>query len=132
MKSHLPASFLPKEIWQKRSKIIYVARNVKDTVVSFQPFLEASGNFRGTKEQFVEAFLSDDLFYTPFWSHVLEFWEMRHEANIYFTSYERMKKDLKGVLIDLCKFIGKPIPDEDTMRKAVEHLSFNNMKSKIY
>uniref|UniRef100_T1GXY4 Sulfotransferase domain-containing protein n=1 Tax=Megaselia scalaris TaxID=36166 RepID=T1GXY4_MEGSC len=23
LKSHLPASFLPKEIWQKRSKIIY-------------------------------------------------------------------------------------------------------------
>ncbi|KAL5274011.1 hypothetical protein ACFFRR_000645 [Megaselia abdita] len=128
LKSHLPASLLPKELWQNRSKIIYVARNVKDAVVSFQPFLEALATFKGTKEQFIQAFMNDDLYYCPFWPHILEFWEMRHEKNVYFTSYERMKKDLKGVLKDLCEFVGKPIPSEEILNQAVDHLSFDSMK----
>lgn len=130
LKSHLPASLLSKELWQKRSKVIYVARNAKDCAASFQPFLEALATFKGTKEQFVDAFIKDQLYYTPYWPHILEFWNMRHEPNIYFTSYERMKKDLKGVLKDLCNFIGKPIPSDEVLEKAVEHLSFNSMKSK--
>lgn len=131
LKTHLPASLLSKDVWQKGSKLIYVARNAKDTVVSYQPFLKALATFKGTKEQFIEAFMNDNLFYTPFWPHILEFWKMRHEPNIYFTSYERMKKDLKGVLKDLCNFIGKPIPSEETLNKAVGHLSFDSMKSNI-
>lgn len=130
LKSHLPASCLSKNMWANKSKIIYVARNVKDAIASYQPFLEALNMFRGTKEQFVEAFMDDHLLSTPFWPHVLEFWEMRHEPNIYFTSYERMQKDLRGVLIDLCNFIGKPVPSDEILEKAKEHLSFNSMKSK--
>lgn len=130
LKSHLPASLLPKELWKNRSKIIYVARNVKDTVVSFQPFLEALATFKGPTDKFIEAFMNDDLYYCPFWPHILEFWEMRHETNVYFTSYERMKTNLKGVLEDLCRFIGKPLPSEKILDKAVKHLSFESMKGK--
>lgn len=132
LKTHLPASLLSKELWQNRSKIIYVARNVKDAVVSFKPFLEALATFKGTKDQFIDAFLEDDLYYCPFWPHILEFWEMRHETNIYFTSYERMKTDLKSVLKDLCEFIGKPVPSEEILNQAVDHLSFDNMKSEFF
>lgn len=130
LKSHLPASLLPKELWQNRSKVIYVGRNAKDCVVSFQPFLEALATFKGTKEKFVDAFVKDNLYYTPFWDHILEFWNMRHESNIFFTTYERMKKDLRGVIKGLCEFLNKPIPSDDILDKAVEHLSFDSMKSK--
>lgn len=131
LKTHLPASLLPRELWRKRSKIIYVARNVKDAVVSFHPFLEALATFKGTKDQFIDAFMNDDLYYCPFWDHILEFWEMRHEPNIYFTSYEMMQKDLKGVLRDLCKFMDKPVPSEEILSKAFDHLSFDSMKSEL-
>lgn len=73
--------------------------------------------------------MNDNLYYLPYWSHILEFWEMRHQPNVFFTSYERMKKDLRSVLKDLCKFLEKPVPSEETLDKAVEHLSFDSMKS---
>ncbi|KAL5274019.1 hypothetical protein ACFFRR_000649 [Megaselia abdita] len=129
LKTHLPASFLPTDIWKKKSKMIYVSRNVKDAVVSFYHFASALGVFHGTKEEFVEAFMNDDLFYTPYWPHILEFYHMRNEPNIFYTSFERMKKDLKGVIKDLCIFLDKRIPSEEILDKAVDHLSFDSMKS---
>lgn len=129
LKSHLPASLLPTDIWKRKNKIIYVARSVKDTVVSFFHFASALGMFSGTKEEFVEAFMTNNLIYTPFWPHIMEFYHMRNEETIFFTSYERMQTDLKGIIKELCVFLDKRIPSEDILDKAVEHLSFDSMKS---
>lgn len=129
LKSHLPASLLPTDIWKKKAKIIYVARNVKDAVVSFYHFANGLGTFKGTKEEFVEAFINDDIFFIPYWPHILEFYHMRNEPNIFFTSYERMKMDLKGIIKELCVFLDKEIPSDEILNKAVEHLSFDSMKS---
>lgn len=123
LKSHLPASLLPKDLWRKRSKIIYIARNVEDAVVSIKPFLEHLNTFHGTKEQFLQAFLNNNLCYTPYWEHIVEFWEMRHESNIFFTSLERMKKDVKNSIRELCEFIGKPIPNDNVIDKMIQSLS---------
>ena len=111
--------------------MIYVARNVKDCVSSYHPFLEALTDFHGTKEEFVDAFLKDHIHYQPYWEHIIEFWEMRNESNIFFTSYERMKKDLKSVLKELCVFLEKEIPSDDVLDRAVVHLSFDSMKSEL-
>lgn len=41
--------------------------------------------------------------------------------------YEEMKKDLRGVLLDLCNFLNKPLSN-DKMEQLLHHLSFENMK----
>lgn len=128
IKSHLPPNMLPEELWSKKPKIIYVTRNVKDAAISRFHMYKAFKFFSGTKEQFLDALIVDKLVYTPYWTHVLEFWEMRNENNIFFISYERLKEDLKGSLKDLCKFIGNPV-EEETLITAVNHLNFNSMKS---
>lgn len=131
LKSHLPANFLPKEVWEKKNKIIYVARNIKDVAISLYHFVKALSVFNGTKDQFLKAFMEDNIYYCPFWSHLLEFYEMRNEKNIFFTTYEKMKTDLRSVIKDLCVFLEKPIPSEDILDKAMEHLDFKNMKESI-
>lgn len=87
LKSHLPSNLLPTDLWKKKNKVIYVARNVKDAVVSF--------------------------------------------SNIFFTSYERMKQDLRGVIKDLCVFLDRTIPNDEILDAAIKHLSFDNMKSML-
>lgn len=130
LKSHLPASLLPTDIWKLKNKIIYVARSVKDAVVSFYHFANFGVCvFNGNKEGFVEAFMKDDLYYSPYWPHVLEFYHMRNEPNVFFTSYERMHMDLRGVIKELCVFLGKRIPNQEILDKAIDHLSFDSMKS---
>lgn len=121
---------LPIELWSKKPKIIYVTRNVKDAAISRFHMYKGLKYFTGTKEEFLDALMEDKLAYTPYWEHVLEFWAMRNLPNIYFISYERLKADLKQSLRSLCTFLGKSASD-DILDKAVNHLSFKNMKKSI-
>lgn len=131
IKSHLPTSVLPTDLWKKQSKIIYVARKAKSSVLSAYHFYIGVGIVAKSTsiEEFVELFINGKLPYHPFWDHTLEFWEMRNQPNIFFTSYERMSQDIRSVIKDLCVFLGKPIPDQNVLDKAEKHLSFDSMKS---
>jgi len=126
IKTHLSIDMLPKEILTKKAKVIYVCRNPRDVVVSYFNFLKLDG-FYGSLDVFFNAFIGDVLSYSPFVKHVRGYWEMRGESNIFFTSYEEMKKDLPSVIRGVAKFLDKSLDDEDVAALA-DHLSFKNMK----
>ena len=60
MKSHLHFEFLPKQIQSVKPKIIYVAQNVKDVVVSFLHHHCLLRGYTGTLDEFVDAFITDN------------------------------------------------------------------------
>jgi Sulfotransferase domain len=91
IKSHLTKSLLPDQLWTVKPKIVYVARNPKDVVISFFHHYRNIVGYRGTKEDFIEAFLNDNIIYSPFFEHILDFWNVRHENNVLFLTYEDMK-----------------------------------------
>ncbi|KAL5280699.1 hypothetical protein ACFFRR_004608 [Megaselia abdita] len=128
IKSHLSPNMLPKELWTKKPKVIYLTRNVKDSAVSLYHMYKGLKYFDGTKEQFLDALMTDSLAYCPYWPHILEFWEMRNESNIFFISYERIKRDLRGSFKEISEFLENPCSD-DILDKAVDHLSFQSMKN---
>jgi hypothetical protein len=80
-----------------------------------------------TKDEFLDAFLSNQILYAPINEHVLEFWKVRDEPNILFTFYEDMKRDLASVVKQTAEFLGKSITQEKT-EKLCDHLSFDKMK----
>lgn len=57
VKSHLPICFLPNELWTKRPKIVYVARNEKDAAVSYYHHYYNLHAFQGTIDNFCDLFL---------------------------------------------------------------------------
>ncbi|KAL5276168.1 hypothetical protein ACFFRR_001778 [Megaselia abdita] len=128
LKSHLTGNMLPTELWTKKPKIIYMTRNVKDAVLSRYHMYKGFHYWKGDLKSFLDAFLSDNLPYLPYWPHIFEFWQMRNEPNVFFTSYETIKKDLKGNLRKICKFLEKPYTEE-LLDQAVENLSFEKMKN---
>ncbi len=73
-------------------QIIYVARNPKDCIVSHYHFLKALKmmRFTGSVDDMAQAFIEDRCIYAPFYNHIAEFWQRRHQPNIFFTTFERM------------------------------------------
>lgn len=81
-------------------------------------------------QDYVDDFLNNEIIYTNFWAHIIDFWKMRHEPFIFFVTYEEMKRDLAGVLQRLCDFLERPKLSEEEMKGLLQHLSFDSMKSK--
>ncbi|XP_061426512.1 sulfotransferase 4A1 [Lethenteron reissneri] len=108
IKSHLPYQFLPKELQDGKARLVYMARNPKDLVVSYYQFHRSlrSMSYRGTFQDFCRRFIYDKLGYGSWFEHVQDFWAHRNDENILFVKYEDLHMDLPRVLGRLSSFLG--------------------------
>uniref|UniRef100_H3BCG6 Sulfotransferase n=1 Tax=Latimeria chalumnae TaxID=7897 RepID=H3BCG6_LATCH len=122
IKSHLPYRFLPTDLHDGESKVIYMARNPKDLVVSYYQFHRSlrTMSYRGTFQDFCRRFMNDKLGYGSWFEHVQEFWEHRMDSNILFLKYEDMHKDLGALVEQLVRFLGLSY-DKAQLEAVVEH-----------
>lgn len=131
IKTHLITELLPDQVWTKRSKVIYVARNPKDVVVSWFHHCRSVFNFQGSIELFMDAFLADELPFGSFFDHVLGSWATKDRPNVLFFHYEDMRNDLNQIMRKTANFLGKTYSDEQS-KDLADHLSMENMRSKVF
>ncbi|CAM1318467.1 SULT1B1 (predicted) [Pycnogonum litorale] len=129
MKLHLNHEILPKQIVEKKCKIIYQVRNPKDVCVSYYHFSIMNNVFayKGDFETFFNLFIEDKLPYSPFWTNVKSFWNRRHEDNILFLKYEDFHRNFMENAKAIAKFLKVNLSDEDFL-KIKDHCSFKKMK----
>uniref|UniRef100_A0A182JMW1 Sulfotransferase domain-containing protein n=1 Tax=Anopheles atroparvus TaxID=41427 RepID=A0A182JMW1_ANOAO len=127
IKSHLPISLLPRQLWTVKPKIIYVARNPKDVAVSYYHHFRAIVGYSGTKEAFFDSILRDEVTFCPLVRHTVDFWALKDLPNVLFLKYESMKRDLRAVLPKVCQFFNKSYTATQLDQLAL-HLSFDEMK----
>ncbi|KAK4829927.1 hypothetical protein QYF61_007650 [Mycteria americana] len=122
IKSHLPYRFLPSDLHNGNSKVIYMARNPKDLVVSYYQFHRSlrTMSYRGTFQEFCRRFMNDKLGYGSWFEHVQEFWEHHMDANVLFLKYEDMHKDLATMVEQLVRFLGVSY-DKAQLESMMEH-----------
>lgn len=130
IKTHLPIQLLPKAIWTVRPRIIYTARNPKDSAVSFFHHYRNMHGYRGDMDAFYRAFLADEVAYAPFNDHILNFWKTRDEPNVLFLTYEQMKSDLMAVLRRTQTFLGKSFGSEQ-LEQLCQHLDVETMRHNV-
>ncbi|KMY96082.1 uncharacterized protein Dsimw501_GD11783, isoform A [Drosophila simulans] len=128
IKSHLPLALLPSKLWEGNNKVVYVSRSPLDSYVSrYYHGVSFGSNYGKTLHQYFDEWLASDDFPTEFIEHAHEFYQLRNEPWVFYTSFEMMKKDLRGVINDVSRFLNKPINDQQ-MEKLLKHLSFSEMK----
>ncbi|XP_070560858.1 sulfotransferase 1B1-like isoform X3 [Ptychodera flava] len=130
LKCHLPYQVFPSQAIEKKCKIVYVARNPKDTGVSY--FHHCSLGFppmdyKGSWNDFYQLYVNDKVWYGSWFDHVLTWWQHRDDENILFLKYEDMKKDPKGTVKSIAVFLDISLRD-DTIDNIVEFCSFKKMR----
>ncbi|VVC86577.1 unnamed protein product [Leptidea sinapis] len=128
IKTHLPLSLLPPNLLDI-AKVLYVARDPRDTMVSYYYLnkMVARGLMTGTFAHYWEAFRRDLLPWTPTISHANEAWEKKTHPNLHFMFYENMLQDLPAQIREVSKFLNKDISEVE-IEKLADHLSFANFK----
>jgi len=126
IKSHLPLHLLPPKLLDT-CKVVYVARNPKDVIVSFYHHhkLIKFHEFKGDVARFADYFMKGLIYFAPFFTTLLEAWNLRHHPNLLFLFYEDLKRDLRGGIKRVGDFLQKPLTDEQLTR-LTEHLRFDN------
>lgn len=129
LKTHLPIQLLPPSFLEKKCKIIYVARNAKDNMVSYYHFQRMNRTLPhpGTWDEYFETFMTGKVCWGSWHDHVKGWWKAKDQHNILYLFYEDMKKNPKHEIQKLAKFIGKDL-DDKTLDKIVYHTTFDVMK----
>nr|CAH0102991.1 unnamed protein product [Daphnia galeata] len=127
-KTHLPFYLLHPELLDT-SKVLYVARNPKDAIVSFYHHhkLIKAHDYKGDLEEFAQYFMDDEIVYSPFFPHLLDAWSKRNHPNLHFMFFEDMKKDLRGEIVKVAAFLNQT-PSDEQLDKITEHLRFDNFE----
>ena len=130
IKSHMPYNSMPCGTPKDTpGKYIYVARNPKDTAVSF---FYHYFSFKAAENidwpTFASWFLSGQLYNGSHLDHVLGWWEHRDDDNVLFLKYEDMKKDIRSAIVGIASFIGKDLSEEE-VDTVIKKSSFSSMKN---
>ncbi|XP_046448153.1 sulfotransferase 1 family member D1-like isoform X7 [Daphnia pulex] len=126
LQSHLPFQLLPTRLLNT-AKVIYVARNPKDAIVSFFYFhkLVKLCYFSGEMEQFVDYFINNQVCWTPYFFSLLDAWGKRNHPNLLILFYEDMKKDLRSQIEKMASFLDKSLTEKQ-VEKLLDHVSYLN------
>ncbi|XP_073492126.1 sulfotransferase 1C1-like [Aquarana catesbeiana] len=129
IKTHLQFELVPKSFWEQKCKAVYVARNAKDTVVSYYFFdqMNKTQPDPGTWDQYVEKFLKGEVAWGSWFNHVIGWWNAKEKHDILYVFYEDMKEDPKREIRKVMEFLGKNL-SEEVLDKVCHHTSFKTMK----
>eukprot|EP01035_Chromulina_nebulosa_P019753 gene19753-25685_t len=128
-KTHATVKDLPRG--QAKIKIIYVARNPKDSVVSLYHHAKSKPEFgyTGDFETFVQLFLVGKAENGSWFDHVLDWYKecQTHPDTHLFLKYEDMYQDTAAAVKQIAEFLGFELTDE-ILDKVVKNSSLNEMR----
>ncbi|XP_063792004.1 sulfotransferase 1 family member D1-like isoform X2 [Pseudophryne corroboree] len=130
LKTHLPIQLVPPSFWEHNCKVIYVARNARDTVNSFYYFDQAVQMHPDpvSWENFLERFMKGDVGWGSWYEHVKGFWEQKDKHNMLYVFFEDMKKTPVQEIRRVAQFLGKDLSD-DVINKIAKLTTFEHMKN---
>ncbi|KAL7399447.1 hypothetical protein ABVT39_024420 [Epinephelus coioides] len=130
IKTHFPVQFVPKSFWEKNCRMVYVARNAKDNVVSYFHFdrMNMAHPEPGDWSNYVQRFMEGKIVWGSWYDHVNGWWKKKQSyPKLHYMFYEDMVEDTGREVDKLCSFLGLTRSDEEKKRVAGGS-QFDNMK----
>ncbi|XP_060795354.1 sulfotransferase 1C2 isoform X2 [Neoarius graeffei] len=130
IKTHLPIQLVPEGFWENKCKVIYVARNAKDNLVSYYHFdqMNLTQPEPGSWEEYIQKFMKGKLGWGSWYDHVKGYWKEREKRNILYLFYEDMKENPRREIVRIMQYLDLSLSD-DIINKVMELTSFNVMKN---
>ncbi|XP_067882244.1 sulfotransferase 1C2-like [Heterodontus francisci] len=129
IKTHLPIQLIPKSVWEQDCKVITVARNAKDNLVSYFHFhrMDRVMPEPGGWQEFLQMFKDGQVAWGSWYDYVKGWWEAKEKHRILFLFYEDLKENPRREILKVAKFMEKVL-EEDVVEKIVHLSSFSAMK----
>lgn len=129
--SHLLFQNFPSEIRDKKCRVIYINRNIKDCSISFYCHMKKmSEGYNGTFWAFLPLFTCGQVPYGSWFEHARQ-WEAalggQSNLSMLYLKYEDMKQDLMTNIRNIAKFLGVE-ENQELFDKIVEKCDFKSMK----
>ncbi|XP_051121600.1 cytosolic sulfotransferase 5-like [Andrographis paniculata] len=128
--THIPYSLLPDSIKTSSSKIVYIARNPKDTLISWWHFFNSIMPSIPLAKA-VDSFCAGVHDFGSFFDHVAEYWieSRKRPEKILFMKYEELKNNPKVEISKMAEFMGKPLGSEDEVEKILWKCSLERLRN---
>ncbi|KAM3618082.1 uncharacterized protein V6R79_015073 [Siganus canaliculatus] len=131
IRTHLPVQFLPRSFWEQNCRIIYVARNAKDSVVSYFHFERMAKIYPepGDWSSYLQRFMEGKMLFGSWYDHINDWWKKRESSsNLHYVFYEDLVEDTEQEIDKLCCYLGlSPSAEEKEMIK--DKVQFDQMKT---
>ncbi|KAH0884219.1 hypothetical protein HID58_060315 [Brassica napus] len=136
--THMPLHAMQETLKQSPCKIVYVCRNLKDTLVSTWLFACAIFKIEPTRsilDSMFKSLCNGTIFYGPFWDHLLSYWRGSFEdpKHVLFMRYEEMKAEPHEQIKRLADFLGCPFTKQEeesgVVDKILDLCSLRNLSS---
>ena len=137
IKTHFPYEETPQN---KDAKYVYITRNPKDALVSYYYHVKGFPQYYDcpdvTFEEVYKLYIQEKVEFNGFFENVGSWYEQRHQPNVLFLLYEDLKRDLRGNILKIARFLGPRYENvinannEEILEKILENSSFKSMKKK--
>ncbi|XP_028308530.1 cytosolic sulfotransferase 1-like [Gouania willdenowi] len=130
IKTHFPVQFVPESFWEQKCKMIYVARNAKDNMVSYFHFecMSMVSPDPGSWSSYMQRFMKGKLVFGSWYDHVKGWWEKKRTyPNLHYMFYEDMVEDTGREIDQLSSFLGLSTSAKEK-ENILNEVLFDNMK----
>ncbi|KAK6121659.1 hypothetical protein DH2020_044600 [Rehmannia glutinosa] len=115
-------------------KIVYIARNPKDTLISMWHFFNSIYKPNQDPiplEKAFDCFCSGVHPFGPFFEHVVEYWQQSQKwpQKILFIKYEELKSDPKRHISKIAEYLGRPFACEEEVDDVLWRCSLERLKN---
>uniref|UniRef100_A0A8C9TRI0 Sulfotransferase n=1 Tax=Scleropages formosus TaxID=113540 RepID=A0A8C9TRI0_SCLFO len=130
IKTHLPIQLVPEGFWKNKCKVIYIARNAKDTLVSYFYFdqMNLTQPEPGPWDGYIHKFMKGELAWGSWYDHVKGYWAEKEKSNILYLFFEDMKENPRREVERIMQYLDLSVSD-DILERIVDLTSFEVMKN---